>query len=208
MSDSQYVYGQYPIPSDPRVILAALDRRMAQGIGGHSRAARMQEHRARLVEQIAAMDSAPVQASSDSPNWVQDRVAAQEYLASVIEPLTVGKVGNYAPSLDETAAVVTWCREWVADTFGDGIEHRLSSLEMLSRCNDHIDGGLAFVLADVRRVATDPSTLMQESSMQMIDAIEDAAEEADYQFTQNPDEWPTPAQRQADTTRARPKGWV
>lgn len=70
MSDSQYVYGQYPIPSDPRVILAALDRRMAQGIGGHSRAARMQEHRARLVEQIAAMDSAPVQASNEADSAI------------------------------------------------------------------------------------------------------------------------------------------
>lgn len=55
----------------------------------------------------------------------------------------------------EAAAVVAWCREWVADTYADASDEAggYAADYLLRRCDSLIDGGLAFVLADVRRVA-------------------------------------------------------
>lgn len=60
----------------------------------------------------------------------------------------------------ETAEVIAWCREWVADAFEDGKDAaygsmRFSDAAILRRVNSRIDGGLAFVLSDVRRIAND-----------------------------------------------------
>jgi hypothetical protein len=50
-------YFDAAVPADPRVVLAALDRRLAQGVAGHALAARMRAHRERLLRQIEQEDA-------------------------------------------------------------------------------------------------------------------------------------------------------
>ena len=62
------------------------------------------------------------------------------------------------PSDAEVAAVLVWCEEWARDTFGDEQVDALAGyaspeLALLRGCDAKIDGGLPFVLDDVRRVA-------------------------------------------------------
>jgi hypothetical protein len=56
---------------------------------------------------------------------------------------------------DETSAVVAWCRDWAEDCeWADTTPVEVSETaarELLRACDRHIDGGLSFVLADVRR---------------------------------------------------------
>lgn len=71
------------------------------------------------------------------------------------------KVPGGPPTDAEVSAVVEWCGDWVADTFGpgglvvdgvDGVEVAVTPLQVLRGCERRIEGGLAFVLDDVRRV--------------------------------------------------------
>lgn len=59
----------------------------------------------------------------------------------------------------EAASVLAWCREWAEDCqWADTTPVEVSQTaarELLRACERHIDGGLAFVLADVRRLAND-----------------------------------------------------
>lgn len=67
-----------------------------------------------------------------------------------------------SPTGEEYAAVVEWCRGWyedcewvaVSDEAGDYTSHPTDA-ELLRGVNIHVDGGLAFVLADVRRCEMD-----------------------------------------------------
>lgn len=62
----------------------------------------------------------------------------------------------------ETTSVIEWCREWARDTFEDfeACEH-WNDGAILRRCHLLIDGGLAFVLADVRRMDADAKRTAQ-----------------------------------------------
>lgn len=61
---------------------------------------------------------------------------------------------------NEARDVLAWCREWCRDTFAGIHENELTdSAFVLRRCDALIDGGLAFVLADVRRVRATPAKL-------------------------------------------------
>lgn len=64
----------------------------------------------------------------------------------------------------ESVAVIAWCREWAKDCEWADIEetNELDDWDvpsLLRNCDKHIDGGLAFVLADVRRCADSRATL-------------------------------------------------
>ena len=72
-------------------------------------------------------------------------MTAQEYIWAVCP----GRM----PTDRETLAVIAWCHDWAYDTF-DEDEVPASTLQLLRGCDHHIDGGLAFVLADVRRCET------------------------------------------------------
>ena len=61
------------------------------------------------------------------------------------------KVG--AVSETEATAVVAWCRDWCADSFEDYGDDA-TDLGVVVAAEQDCDGGLAFVLADVRRVAS------------------------------------------------------
>lgn len=82
-----------------------------------------------------------------------ERVALSDLVASL--------TGDRTVTIAEAADVVAWCREWGADVQLDSFgEHDVSDIAspalaptLLRLCNRFIDGGLAFVLADVRRDA-------------------------------------------------------
>lgn len=78
--------------------------------------------------------------------------AEREYLHNHTDPQV------HPITRDETAAVVTWCREWAADCVWSDVTTRdfdnMSGLAILVSSNTRIVGGLAFVLADIRRLAT------------------------------------------------------
>lgn len=68
---------------------------------------------------------------------------------------------------DEAVAVIEWCREWLEDcgpgTFADldGEYYPADTLSipaLLRGCDKHIEGGLSFVLSDVRRMANEAGT--------------------------------------------------
>lgn len=67
---------------------------------------------------------------------------------------------------EEAAAVIDYCAEWVRDTFGDPgdedqtlEESRLTTEVLLRGCHRQIEGGLRFILDDVRRLAQSADTL-------------------------------------------------
>lgn len=80
-----------------------------------------------------------------------DNVSERRSAGTLISELT----GEDYVTTDEAAAVIAWCRDWVADVEPDGYQH-LTTADILRGCDRHIDGGLAFVLADVRRLAAHP----------------------------------------------------
>ncbi len=59
----------------------------------------------------------------------------------------------------EAIAVIEWCRTWLADTYpaDDAVNHSdgeyVTVAEVFRLCDGLIDGGLLFVLSDVRRMA-------------------------------------------------------
>lgn len=71
-------------------------------------------------------------------------------LAATIEDAT----GDDNVSDDDATGVLEWCRLWVADCYGAGTEDEVGPEALLRYCQRHIDGGLRFVLEDVRRVAS------------------------------------------------------
>lgn len=75
-------------------------------------------------------------------------------LAAIIS----GYTGEATVTDEEASAVLAWCREWVADCGFDNVEDvsTLPDAVLLAGCNRHVDGGLAFVLADVRACADLP----------------------------------------------------
>lgn len=86
-----------------------------------------------------------------------DLNAARETIHNLVSP-TLHPVTD-----DETAAVVEWCHDWLTDTFPADVEHianqegeEVSAVEALRLTHHYCDGGLAFVLADVRETAQSP----------------------------------------------------
>jgi len=66
---------------------------------------------------------------------------------------------------DEAAEVLSWARDWARDTFSDFEESDHEDAAVLRESNRRIDGGLSFVLADVRRCgARDVSALVEEET--------------------------------------------
>ena len=88
-----------------------------------------------------------------------DGLSAEDFAAGQLAAETIAELTGDAVSGAEASAVVAWCREWyadVAETFTDGDEYageEIGTTALLRGCDRHIDGGLAFVLADVRRLA-------------------------------------------------------
>src|SRR3954462_11419417 len=54
---------------------------------------------------------------------------------------------------EEAGAVITWLREWLADCEGSQVVADMDTPALLRYCDAAIEGGIAFVLADVRRCA-------------------------------------------------------
>lgn len=89
------------------------------------------------------------------PDNAGERIA----LGSLIADLA----GSDYVTTDEAAAVVAWCREWAADCeWADVLDTpeetrewfaTVDASELLRSAHRHIDGGIAFVLADVRRAS-------------------------------------------------------
>lgn len=88
--------------------------------------------------------SAPAKPEATSPG----NTAERRELGSLIAELADD---DYVTTT-EAAAVVEWCREWVADVYPD---EEPDDGALLRGCHRHIDGGLRFVLDDVRRVAAE-----------------------------------------------------
>lgn len=91
-----------------------------------------------------------------------DNAGERRELGALIAELS----GDDYVTTTEAAAVVEWCSEWVRDTFGQPDDEpqtiegsKLTSQALLRGCQHHIDGGLAFVLADVRRVGQSRAVL-------------------------------------------------
>lgn len=74
-----------------------------------------------------------------------DNVSERKRLGVLIAELA----GDDYVTTSEAAEVVAWCQDWFADTYPDlaGTDTTM----ILRFCNRDIIGGLAFVLADVRR---------------------------------------------------------
>lgn len=80
----------------------------------------------------------------------QDQIGA----AQAIE--RIAKLPEHSLTLDEAVAVVEWCREWVSDTYP--LAYLPPTALLLRGCENQIEGGLAFVLEDVRRYLPVPET--------------------------------------------------
>lgn len=84
-----------------------------------------------------------------TPGNAADRIAAGSLIAEL--------AGSDYVTTTEATAVLEWCRDWVADCYGGREDEddlaALSDGYVLRKCNRVIDGGLAFVLSDVRRAS-------------------------------------------------------
>jgi hypothetical protein len=93
---------------------------------------------------------------SESIYRVAKRHTAEDAATAVIDlnELAASLAGDRTMTVGETRTAVAWCREWASDTFED-FDASLTDAAVLRACHRHIDGGLAFVLADVRRLASE-----------------------------------------------------
>ena len=65
------------------------------------------------------------------------------------------RTGDAAVTEEEGIAVLEWISEWYADCdWRETREYLPTTAELLRGADRHLDGGLAFVLADVRACAT------------------------------------------------------
>lgn len=83
-----------------------------------------------------------------TPDNAAERIAAGSLIAEL--------AGDGYVTTNEAQAIIDWCNEWVRDCEwgeGEGVAIACGVELFLRSCNRHIDGGLAFVLADVRRLA-------------------------------------------------------
>lgn len=112
--------------------------------------------------------------------WTPSQACAIDFDAIDAEPTTpdnAGELGSLIAELAgggyvttmEAAEVILWCSEWVRDTFAQPDDEpqtiegsKLTDETLLRGCQHHIDGGLAFVLADVRRVAKESHPLREQ----------------------------------------------
>lgn len=85
-----------------------------------------------------------------NPDNAAERIALGARIAEL--------AGDDYVTTTEAAAVVEWCREWASDCeWGDVDAEDIAAMNdaaILRACHRRIDGGLAFVLADVRRTAS------------------------------------------------------
>lgn len=118
-----------------------------------------------IAEAVAENNAAPEVSTAPRPR--DGYVSVVQTPGFVIEALTGASVTD-----DETRDVIEWCRTFAADCdWQDADAADIAAMDtnvLLRACNRHVDGGLAFVLADVREVADE------------VDAIEAASEDADY----------------------------
>jgi hypothetical protein len=133
--------------------LAIIERKRPRDVAGASgqtsadlerQAARFRVKESALLARIAAIEDAPAAPIEQS--------GAIEDAAATIAALT----GDATVTAIEAGAVIEWCREFARDCEwredAESIE-ALPTNAMLAASNRAIDGGLAFVLADVRRLA-------------------------------------------------------
>lgn len=84
--------------------------------------------------------------STTTPDNAGERIAAGSLIAEL--------AGDDYVTTNEAAEVIEWCQEWARDCEG-GHLFTVNDANLLHVSNRLIDGGLAFVLADIRRVASE-----------------------------------------------------
>jgi hypothetical protein len=126
------------------VAFCELHRRYAKA--GASEIAKLEARMAAMVTCWQYTDMRVVRSDIDGlPMMVESHIAA------TIEDLS----GDPDVSDAEAQVVIASCRDWIADVrIADDDQGDISDAELLHMCNRAIDGGLAFVLADVRMTAS------------------------------------------------------
>jgi hypothetical protein len=88
--------------------------------------------------------------------------STEEHAMNAIDDIRI-RAGVENVTDAEALAVIQWCQEWYEDSieiFVDAVTEEyagpatISLPALLRGCDKHIEGGIAFVLADVRRCAS------------------------------------------------------
>lgn len=152
-----------PLANHPQGVAACeewvrLAARKLEGFGGHARAARFNE---RMRSYLAAWSDPAMslyshEESADGYGYFKpsehrrdDEQTGEVWeAASTIAALVPGET----VTADEGAQVLSWVEDWARDTFEDFEAEDFTPRATLHTAHRHLEGGLATVLADVRRV--------------------------------------------------------